>query len=154
MARQATHSTPIGARRSPSPSGWADLPKMAPSCRASSKTITSTAKSSGWTARCASRRSNCRLVLAGVELRDDRAEVLGLHGLVLRGQRVINGSQNRALEMQVEHALGALDGLLRQFQDLLGGLDPRVERIADRVVGQAEFDRPLRRDPRAWQRIF
>ena len=47
-------------RRFPSPSGWADPPSTAPSCKASSKTITSTAKSSDWMGRCASRRSSRR----------------------------------------------------------------------------------------------
>src|SRR5580693_575758 len=50
-ARRATNSRPTGARRSPSPSGWAGPPNTAHLCRASSKTITSTARSSGWTVR-------------------------------------------------------------------------------------------------------
>jgi short-subunit dehydrogenase len=49
-----------GDRRSLTPSGWEGLPNTAHSCRASSKTITSTAKSSGWTVRCGSRRSRRR----------------------------------------------------------------------------------------------
>src|SRR5882757_4829479 len=143
MARRATNSRPTGARRSPSPSGWAGLPNTAPSCRASSKTITSTARSSGWMVRCAFRRNNRpgshppqhylkwatpelptiprraragvarRSVLAGRQLGDNRAEVLGLERLVLRGQRVVDGGQHRALEVHVEDAFGAFDGLLR-----------------------------------------
>src|ERR1700742_2188122 len=102
MARQATNSRPTGARRSLSPSEWAGPPNTAHSCRASSKTITSTARSSGSTARCAFRQNNRggrRSVLAGRQLGRDRAEVLGLKGLVLRGQRVVDGGQYGPLEV-------------------------------------------------------
>src|SRR5436305_765761 len=172
MAKPATNWRRTGARRCRSPSGWAAPRNTAPSCKASSKTTTSTAKSSGWMVRCASRRNSAGAferevsgtlvaerepsftlgagsVLAGRQLGCDRAEVVSLEGLVLRGQCVVDGRQDRALEVHVENSLGALDGLLRQLENLARGLQRFSQRVGHGVVGQSQFDGPRRGDPGA-----
>src|SRR5271156_5436957 len=75
----------------------------------------------GWTLRYS--------ILAGPQLGHDRAEVLCLERLVLGGESEVNRGQDRALEMHVEDAFGALDRLLGQFQDLLR----TFHRLSDRI---------------------
>ena len=50
--------------------------------------------------------------------------------------------------MEVQDTFGALDRLLRQFENLLGGLDRLGYRVAHDVIGQPKFDRLRSRDPR------
>ena len=82
---------------------------------------------------------------------DDLVEVGGPEGDVLREVGVVQRRHHRLLQLDVHQALGGLDGLLRQLQDLLRACDRLGQRVGDDVVGQPEFERSLGLDPHTRQ---
>jgi DNA-binding transcriptional LysR family regulator len=95
--------------------------------------------------------------LAGLpfgQLGQDRAEVVGGERLIFGRGGVVERGQQRALELEVEYALGRLDRLPRQRGDALRAGDGLGQGVGDDMVGEPDRGRAIGRDARPGQRVL